>query len=131
MSFILEMACTNTIRPLWGHSRPITYCYLTGWHTSKLVEAAYLVPESLDSDEVSYIFGVEELLLSDPRNGKKHLSRKHYCQNINSSIGVTSHENIKCGLDVGIINHSRTAWQFRVEMAVCAGGRQLQGLHLL
>lgn len=49
------------------------YCHLTGWHYSKAVKAAHLVPKSLNGDEVSYIFGVGELVLSDPRNGKKHL----------------------------------------------------------
>ena len=50
-----------------------TYCHLTGWHYSKAVKAAHLVPKSLNGDEVPYIFGVGELVLSDPRNGKKHL----------------------------------------------------------
>lgn len=49
------------------------YCHLTGWHSTKVVKTAYLVSQGLDGDEVSYLFGVGELVLSDPRNGKKHL----------------------------------------------------------
>lgn len=33
------------------------------------MKAAHLVPKSLQSDELSYLFGVGEIDLNDPRNG--------------------------------------------------------------
>ena len=45
------------------------WCCLTGWNMSDDTKAAYLVPKSLQSGELSYLFGVGDALLSDPRNG--------------------------------------------------------------
>ena len=45
------------------------YCHLTGWQSEKLVKCAHLVPKSLESDELAYLFGVRETILSEPRNG--------------------------------------------------------------
>lgn len=45
------------------------FCHLTGWHHHSLVKASHIVPKSLQSDELSYLFGVGEAVLSDPRNG--------------------------------------------------------------
>ncbi|KFY68859.1 hypothetical protein V496_00742 [Pseudogymnoascus sp. VKM F-4515 (FW-2607)] len=45
------------------------YCHLTGWSGEKLVKCAHIVPKSLESDELSYLFGAREAVLSDPRNG--------------------------------------------------------------
>ncbi len=53
-----------------GTTQRLTYCHLTGWHPEQDAEAAHIVPESLQSEELSYLFGVSEALLSDPRNGK-------------------------------------------------------------
>lgn len=47
------------------------YCHLLqSWLPAKLVKCSHLVPKSLQSEELSYLFGVGEALLSDPRNGK-------------------------------------------------------------
>jgi len=45
------------------------YCHLTGWQSGKQVKCAHLVPKSLESDELAYLFGVRETVLSEPRNG--------------------------------------------------------------
>jgi hypothetical protein len=45
------------------------YCHLTGWQPEKSVKCAHLVPKSLESDELAYLFGVRETVLSEPRNG--------------------------------------------------------------
>ena len=46
------------------------YCPLTGRWPSRDVNAAHLVPKSMASDELCDLFGVGELVLSNPRNGK-------------------------------------------------------------
>lgn len=46
------------------------FCHLTGWTGGELVKCAHIVPKSLDSDELAYLFGVRETMLSEPRNGK-------------------------------------------------------------
>jgi len=50
------------------------YCHLTGWLAEKQVKCAHLVPKSLESDELAYLFGVRETVLSEPRNGMFTLS---------------------------------------------------------
>ncbi|KAL8697688.1 MAG: hypothetical protein Q9201_007003 [Fulgogasparrea decipioides] len=45
------------------------FCHLTGWQDAKNIKAARIVPKSLKGDELSYLFGVGEVILSDPRNG--------------------------------------------------------------
>jgi uncharacterized protein YdcH (DUF465 family) len=44
------------------------YCHLTGWQPEELVRCAHLVQKSLESDELAYLFGVREAVLSEPRN---------------------------------------------------------------
>ena len=46
------------------------WCHLTGWREPEMVKAAHLVPKSLSGEEISYLFGVGEIVLYDPRNGK-------------------------------------------------------------
>jgi hypothetical protein len=47
------------------------YCVVSGaWHPKEFVDVVRIVPKSLESEELSYLFGVGELRLSDPRNGK-------------------------------------------------------------
>jgi hypothetical protein len=47
------------------------WCHvLRKWYQAQDVKAAHLVPKSLAGDELSYLFGVGEAILSDPRNGK-------------------------------------------------------------
>ena len=45
------------------------YCPLTGWQASKTVKAAHIVSRALQSDELSYLFGVGEAVLTDTTNG--------------------------------------------------------------
>ncbi|ELR02835.1 hypothetical protein VC83_08296 [Pseudogymnoascus destructans] len=45
------------------------YCHLTGWHDAEFVKCAHIVPKSLESDELAYLFGVRETVLSESRNG--------------------------------------------------------------
>lgn len=45
-----------------------SYCHLTGWQHDTLIKAVHIVPKLLQSDELSYLFGVGEAVLSDPRN---------------------------------------------------------------
>ena len=54
------------------HQDKLSYCHLTGWYLDQDVKAAHIVPKSLQSEEVSYLFGVGEAMLSDPRNGMFH-----------------------------------------------------------
>jgi hypothetical protein len=59
------------------------HCAVTGWQEPSLVKAAHIVPKSLKSDELAYLFGVGEIMLKDPRNGKLSLSpflpnKNHY-----------------------------------------------------
>ncbi|KAJ5113262.1 hypothetical protein N7456_001796 [Penicillium angulare] len=61
------------------------YCHLTGFWDKGLVKAAHLVAKSLSTDEISDLFGVEQIVLSDPRNG------------------LSLHKNIEEGLDSGRI----------------------------
>lgn len=45
------------------------YCHVLGWRISEQVKAAHLVPRSLQGEELSYLFGVGEMVVSDKRNG--------------------------------------------------------------
>lgn len=47
------------------------YCHISDcWYLAEDIEAAHLVPKSLHGDELAFLFGVREILLADPRNGK-------------------------------------------------------------
>jgi len=52
-----------------GNEAVEKYCHITGWQPGKFVKCAHLVPKSLESDELAYLFGVRETVLSEPRNG--------------------------------------------------------------
>lgn len=45
------------------------WCHLTGWQALADVKAAHIVPKSLESNELSYLFGAGEVSLSDANNG--------------------------------------------------------------
>jgi hypothetical protein len=53
------------------------YCVVTGWHNHVMrkgtlrpqTKASHIVPKSLRGPDLSYLFGVGETLLQDPRNG--------------------------------------------------------------
>ena len=46
------------------------FCPVTKtWWAAKLIKAAHLVPRSLQSEELAYMFGADSMDLSDPRNG--------------------------------------------------------------
>lgn len=51
-------------------STKFCYCAATQrWWKSELVKAVHIVPKSLESEELSYLFGAGEMGLSEPRNG--------------------------------------------------------------
>ncbi|RMJ23805.1 hypothetical protein PHISP_05326 [Aspergillus sp. HF37] len=50
------------------------WCHLSGWLPKQRVKAAHLVPKCLRGDELTFLFGVGEVVLSDPRNGITLLS---------------------------------------------------------
>lgn len=49
--------------------REVYCCVSKGWYEPSSMKAAHIVPKILQSDELSYLFGVGEMNLSDPRNG--------------------------------------------------------------
>jgi hypothetical protein len=70
-----QSAYTKEVLLFYGSERRTSsglierYCHLTGWHSEKEVKCAHLVPKSLESDELAYLFGVREAVLLEPRNG--------------------------------------------------------------
>jgi hypothetical protein len=51
-----------------------SFCHVLGFFLpASTVKAAHVVPKSLSQAEVSHIFGVQDGVLSDPRNGKNTL----------------------------------------------------------
>jgi hypothetical protein len=52
-----------------GKNATAAYCHLTGWADGFSIKAAHLVPKSLTGEEISYLFGIGDLIRSDPRNG--------------------------------------------------------------
>lgn len=48
----------------------LALCVVTGtWFEKENVKAAHLVPKSLSPEELSFIFGADEIVASNPRNG--------------------------------------------------------------
>lgn len=45
------------------------HCPLAGWVVSEDVKCAHIVPRILSSEELSHLYGVGELPLTDPKNG--------------------------------------------------------------
>jgi hypothetical protein len=70
-----QSAFSKAVLSFYGAKRHATgghvekFCHLTGWQPWNHVKCAHLVPKSLESDELAYLFGVRETVLSDPRNG--------------------------------------------------------------
>ena len=66
------------------------------------MKTAHIVPKSLESNELSYIFGAGDVMLSDANNGQ-------FCQDCSAGAdtnrrpGLTLHHVIKGGLDSGKI----------------------------
>jgi glycyl-tRNA synthetase beta subunit len=48
------------------------FCHVLGVFNAEDIKAAHIVPKSLNGDEIAHLFGVEELVPEDPRNGKIH-----------------------------------------------------------
>lgn len=62
----------KAVEEYYGHDKSESQgmcCPLTGWSPSGDLRAAHIVPKSLSSEELSYLFGVGDAILSDPRNG--------------------------------------------------------------
>jgi hypothetical protein len=54
------------------HGERYRWCHiLAQWIPHKDVRAAHIVPKSLESEELNYFFGVGDVILSAPQNGKK------------------------------------------------------------
>jgi hypothetical protein len=53
------------------------YCHLTGWQDRENIKAAHLVPKSLHGDELSFLFGARNLVLSDCKNDKEITIHQH------------------------------------------------------
>ena len=49
--------------------KDIVWCHLTGYFPKEYVKAAHIVPKSLESSELSYLFGANEVMLNEPNNG--------------------------------------------------------------
>lgn len=49
-----------------------TWCHILGYGTARVlaVKAAHIVPKSLESAELSYLFGVGEMPTMVPQNGR-------------------------------------------------------------
>lgn len=48
----------------------MVYCMVTrNWWLSNQAKAVHIVPKLLQSEQLSYLFGVDDVELSDPRNG--------------------------------------------------------------
>jgi hypothetical protein len=45
------------------------HCAVLGWLASDQIKAAHIVPKALEGSSLSYLYGVGEAVLSDPRNG--------------------------------------------------------------
>ena len=60
----------NVLRYYDALHEDLAWCVITGiWMPKELVKAAHLVPKALSSQEVSFIFGAEEVVSKSPRNG--------------------------------------------------------------
>ncbi|KAL8686324.1 MAG: hypothetical protein Q9218_007185 [Villophora microphyllina] len=76
------------------------YCALTGWQAKSRVKAAHIVPKALKGDELSYLFGVGEAVLSDPRNSMS-LTYSIETSEANRSTGLPLEQTIEEALDSG------------------------------
>ncbi|KAJ5951595.1 uncharacterized protein N7479_010008 [Penicillium vulpinum] len=69
----------------YGIPKGMAYCHLSGEWNAHDVKAAHLVPRSLTGDEISHLFGVRKIVLSDTRNA------------------LSLHKNLEIALDSGQI----------------------------
>ncbi|OXV09941.1 hypothetical protein Egran_02296 [Elaphomyces granulatus] len=69
------------------------YCHLTGWWQSKDVRAAHLVPKSLTSEEVSYLFGGLEAVEYMPQNTPRKSPKRRIGRS--PSLRATLREQLK------------------------------------
>jgi hypothetical protein len=101
------------VKQFYGCSREIaiggketmdeSFCVLFGWLPQGSTSAAHLVPKSLNSGEVQYLFGVDDnSMLSDPRVGtlsKSLLTTKANLQ----LLAICLHKSVESALDSGKI----------------------------
>lgn len=60
----------DSVKPTPSGDYAEKYCHLKAiWLDRMSIKCAHLVPKSLESDELAYLFGVREADLSEPRNG--------------------------------------------------------------
>ena len=69
----------------------LAWCHLIGWCGAKRVKAAHIVPKTLESDSLAYLFGVGEAKLSDPRNGEFCCQQFIFLANIFSYNATPNH----------------------------------------
>lgn len=69
-----QNAFNKAVKQYYGVSERFhgwSYCHILGQKIqTELAKAAHLVPKSLSSDELSHLFGVDDPVLTDPRNGE-------------------------------------------------------------
>lgn len=75
----------NAVRKDEDTGTDYAFCHLSGWAPTKEIKAAHIVPKSLESEEASYLFGVKNVDLSQPRNS------------------LPLHKSIEQALDTGLI----------------------------
>lgn len=83
----------------------LAWCHITGWWNAEAVKVAHLVPQSLTSDELNFLFGTDEdYSIRDPRNGKSiYFPPFEILKNANYIIGLSLHRRIEQGLENGSI----------------------------
>lgn len=60
----------DSVKPTPSENYVQKYCHLKAiWLDGMSIKCTHLVPKSLESDELAYLFGVREADLSEPRNG--------------------------------------------------------------
>ncbi|KAJ5936761.1 hypothetical protein N7466_003211 [Penicillium verhagenii] len=75
-----QKAFKKDVKQYYGlptHPKDHSFCHVLCFAVpASFVKAAHLVPKSLSEPEVSHIFGVQDGVLTDPRNGRKALSQR-------------------------------------------------------
>lgn len=76
----------NVLNYYGAFDEDIAWCHITGyWLPKELIKAAHLVPKSLTVQEISFLFGANEIVSKNPRNG------------------LSLHKVVEAGLDSGKI----------------------------
>ena len=79
----------------------LVWCHLTGWQAFSSVKTAHTVPKSLESNELSYLFGAGEVMLSDANNGM--IVRTILGKQELKKLGLTLYHVVRESLDSGLV----------------------------